>query len=220
MARPKDKEEAIDLRLQGLSYSQIRSKVKVSKSTLSLWLEKYPLSQEKIRELRDLNPQRIEKCRNTKAQKVKDRLESVYGKVVVDIGKLTERELLIAGLFLYWGEGSKSEKTTTGLSNTDPAMLRVFVRWIKLLNIHNKKLHITLQLYIDMNIDNEILYWSKQLGLPKSLFKKPYVKKSTLAGLTYKRGFGHGTCNIRIFNRDMAEYVHMAMKHLSVMNFQ
>lgn len=220
MARPKDKEQAIKLRLQGLSYSQIKTKMGLNKSTLSGWLREYPLSNEQIKQLRDFNPQRIEKCRNTKAQKVKGRHESVYSKVTSDIGVLSDREIFVSGFFLYWGEGSKSEKTTTGLSNTDPAMVRFFIKWIKLLNVDNKKLHVTLQLYTDMDIEKEIDFWSHELKLPKELFKKPYIKESTLAGLTYKRGFGHGTCNIRIFNRDLAEYVHMAMKRLSVMDFQ
>ncbi len=220
MARPQDKEQAIKLRLQGLSYSQIKAEMGLHKSTLSGWLREYPLSNEQIKMLRDFSPQRIEKCRNTKAKKVKDRHDSVYSKVISDIGMLSKRDIFIAGFFLYWGEGSKSEKATTGLSNTDPAMVRFFIKWIQLLNVDNKKLHVTLQLYTDMDIEKEIIFWSKELALSKELFRKPYVKKSTLAGLTYKRGFGHGTCNIRIFNRDLAEYVHMAMKRLSVMDFQ
>lgn len=220
MARIKDKEKAITLRLKGLSYSQIKKEMGLSKSTLSGWLKDYPLSENQIKELRDFNPQRIEKCRNTKAQKVKDRHESVYSKVSEDIGVLSEREIFISGLFLYWGEGSKSEKTTTGLSNTDPAMLKFFIKWLTLVNVTKKALHVTLQLYTDMDIEKEIDFWSKELKLPRKLFKRPYIKASTLAGLTYKRGFGHGTCNIRVFNRDLAEYVHMAMKRFSVMDFQ
>lgn len=219
MARPKDREKAIKLRLQGLSYSQIKSEMGLNKSTLSGWLKNYPLSNEQIIKLRDLNPQRIEKCRNTKAKKVEDRLKNVYKKVSLDISELNKRDIFIAGMFLYWGEGSKSERFTTALSNTDPAVLRFFIKWLKLFNIDNEKLHITLQLYSDMNIKKEIKFWSEELKLPVHLFKKPYVKASTLAGLTYKRGFGHGTCNIRIFNRDLAEYVHMGMKRISIMDF-
>ena len=63
------KEKVLAMRLKGMSYSQIKSEIKVSKSTLSLWLQKYPLSEKRIRELRDWNPQRIEKCRITKENK-------------------------------------------------------------------------------------------------------------------------------------------------------
>ncbi len=219
MARVKDKNKAITLRLQGLSYSQIKNDMGISKSTLSGWLKDYPLSHEQIIKLRDLNPRRIENCRNTKARKVSERLDKVYNKVSQDISQLSSRELFISGLFLYWGEGSKSERTTTGLSNTDPSMLKFFLKWLYLMGVTKDKLHITLQLYIDMKIPKEINYWAKQLDVPKQLFKKPYVKESTLSGLTYKRGFGHGTCNIRVYNRDLAEYVHTAMKYIATMDF-
>lgn len=219
MARILDKEKAIKLRRQGLSYSQIKGRMGLSKSTLSVWLKDYPLSDDQIKKLRDFNPRRIERCRNTKAKKVEERLEKVYRNVSRDISKLSKRDLFIAGIFLYWGEGAKSENSTTALSNTNPAILRFFLKWLKLFNIDNEKLYITLQLYSDMDIKKEIKFWSKELKLPEYSFKKPYVKTSTLSGITYKRGFGHGTCNIRIFNRDLAEYVHMGMKKISAMDF-
>lgn len=218
MARIKDKEKAIQLRVGGYSYSQIKSEMGLSKSTLSNWLKDYPLSEERIKELRDTNPERIERCRNTKKRKVEKRLSVVYEKVKIDISQLTRRELFIAGLFLYWGEGSKSERFTSGLSNTDPSMIRFFLTWLRLMDVKEEKFNITLQLYADMDVSKEIEYWSKELSLPKKMFRRFYIKKSALAGLTYKRGFGHGTCNVRIYSRDLADYVHMAMKHLALMN--
>ena len=71
-----------------------------------------------------------------------------------------------------------------------------------------------------MDVNKEIKFWAHELELPTHLFKRSYIKKSTLSGLTYKRGFGHGTCNIRVYNRDLAEYVHTSMKYISVMDFK
>ena len=51
MARVKDRQRALELRLQGRSYSQIKKELGVSKSTLSEWLRQYPLTQERIRQL-------------------------------------------------------------------------------------------------------------------------------------------------------------------------
>jgi|SRR3989344_126779 len=219
MAKTKEKEEAIKLRLQGLSYSDIKSKLRLSKSTLSVWLRDYPLSEKQLEKLKDKVPQQVERCRNTKEKKYKARLDDVYNKISKDISKLSNREILIAGLFLYWGEGSKSERYTCGFSNTDPSMVRFFLKWLRLFNIENEKLHITLQLYSDMDVNKEIKFWSHELDLPTSCFRRPYIKKSTLSGLIYKRGFGHGTCFIRIFNRDLAEYIHMGIKRISLMDF-
>ena len=65
MARKIDKQKAIAMRKKGMSYSQIKDKIKVSKSTLSGWLSDMPLSEKRIRELRADSPIRIERYRNT-----------------------------------------------------------------------------------------------------------------------------------------------------------
>ena len=69
MARFIEKDLAIKMRLKGASYSQIKEKMGISKSTLSGWLADYPLSNKRIKELRDLNPRRIENFRNTMRMK-------------------------------------------------------------------------------------------------------------------------------------------------------
>ena len=55
MALKEKRAEALILRKQELSYSEIKKRLNVSKSTLSLWLRNYPLSKEKINELRGNN---------------------------------------------------------------------------------------------------------------------------------------------------------------------
>ena len=118
--REKEHDQAVQLRLKGWSYSQIKDKLGIGKGTLSGWLEKYPLSASRIRELRDLNPRRIENFRNTMLLKREKHLNEIYQLMRVKIGRLSKRELLIAGIFLYWGEGTKSGRASVCVSNTDP----------------------------------------------------------------------------------------------------
>jgi hypothetical protein len=215
MARIKDKSKAIELRKKGMSYSQIKTELGISKSTLSGWLQGMPLSEKRIKVLRDFNPMRIERCRNTKMVKREKRLDLVYQKVLKDIGKLSKRDLFLAGLFLYWGEGTKVNKYATAFTNTDPLMVRFFVKWItNCFDIRKSDLSVLLHLYTDMDIMDTSKFWSKELGIPLNQFKKPYIKESKLAGLTYKNGFGKGTCNVRISGRDLSEYITQSLKYL------
>lgn len=214
MARRKDKEKALKLRLKGLSYSQIKEKIGISKSTLSGWLYNYPLSSEKIKELRDRNPRRIENYRNTMRKKREDRLKEVYQKAGADIGKLNKRELFLCVLFLYWGEGLKTSGTTAGLSNTDPVMICFFLEFLYSLGVKKEDITITMHLYSDMDVKKEISFWLKELNLPKSCLRNPSVKKSKLSDITYKNGYGHGTCHIRVYKRDLSEYILMGLKYL------
>jgi len=214
MARIIDKNKAIELRKKGMSYSQIKRELGISKSTLSGWLNSMPLSENRIKELGALNPMRIERCRNTKLRHRQERLDGVYKKVVKDIGLLSKRELFIAGLFLYWGEGGKTKFCSTSMTNTNPDMVRFFIKWLINLGVDKRKLKINLHLYSDMNIKKQVKYWSDFLCINECQFRKPYIKNTKLTDITYRNGFGQGTCSVIYDNRDVSEYVLQGIRYL------
>ena len=214
MARFVDRDKARDLRSKGKSYSEIKMLLGVSKSTLSLWLKDMPLSKEQIRSLRDLNPKRIENFRATMKAKRDARLHSAYRQAEKNISRLSEKELFMAGLFLYWGEGTKSSRGKISIANTDPAVIRFFLRWVSSLGVPREEIKIKLHVYADMDIEKEIKFWSKETSIPIKQFRAPYVKTSALSNLTYKNGFGHGTCNAIFENIGFWEYIMMALKYV------
>ncbi len=214
MARTADKDKAIKMRQSGMSYSQIKSEIGVSKSTLSLWLRDLPLSDKRLRELRDFNQVRIEKTRNKKLETRNNRLHKVKSLICDEIGTLSKRDILIGGFFLYWAEGGKTKSYTVTLSNTDPRMIRAFLVWIKLIGGSVSKTYVRLHLYSDMSEEAEIRYWSKEIGLPIQHFRKSYIKQSKLSDLTYITK-GHGTCNVIVPGRDLAEYVLLGWQEIA-----
>ena len=214
MTRLADKEQARTLRAEGKTYTEIKQVLGVGKGTLSAWLADMPLSSEQMKNVRDWNPRRIEHFRETMRKKRETRLQDAYVKAKKDIGRLTRRDLYIAGLYLYWGEGNKSGQANVGISNTDPSVILAFLDWIKIMDIPREKLYVRLHLYKDMNIQKETQYWSDTLRIPLAQFRKPYIKESLLSGLTYKNGYGHGTCNLRFENMPMWEYITMALKYI------
>jgi predicted transcriptional regulator len=215
MSRIKDKSKAILLRKSGMSYSQIKNVLGISKSTLSGWLYNMPLSEKRIKELGASNAVRIEKYINTMKNKRKIRSELVYRQVSRDIGLINNRELFLNGFFLYWGEGGKVNKSMLSFTNTDPDMVNYFIKWVvTCLGVDKKKLYILLHLYKDMNIRESINFWSKKLNMKVYQFKKPYIKDSKLTDLTYKSGFGKGTCTVRLNNKERMDYVLEGLKYL------
>lgn len=215
MARHADRERAIELRLTGMSYSQIKEAIGVSKSTLHYWLRDYPLGEERIRALRDWSAQRIERCRETKARKKEERLAVVYERIDQEIGILSDREIFIAGMFLYWGEGSKTANYTVAVTNTDPAMLRFFLRWLQVIGADLSKLHGRLHLYSDMDLEAQTILWSRMLGVPKEIFRNPYIKdNSSSKRKNYKGRFGYGTCSLVINKKEIADQVLSGIKVL------
>lgn len=206
------------MRKNGASYSQIKADLGISKSTLSGWLQDYPLSPERVKELRTKTEQQIERIRETKARKRAARIESVYTHAAHQIGALSEREFFLAGLLLYWAEGTKASPSVVCMTNTDPAMILFFLRWMEAQGVQKSHLQVKLHLYADMDIEKETRYWAGILSMPLSSFRKPYIKKSFFdKRKNYKGRFGHGTCNLSFNNRDMYEFIMMSIKHLGAL---
>lgn len=213
MAKFKEKQKALEMRRLGMSYSQIKTKLGVSKSTLSYWLREFPLSENRIRELRDWSEVRIEKYIKTRRLKRENKLKQIYNQERKVILPISKRDLFIGGLFLYWGEGGKTAESRTYLANTDPKIIRTFIYWLeKCFNIPKIKMFVRLHLYNDMDIKEEVRWWSNILQIPESQFKKPYIKSSKLESINYKNGFGHGTCNIVVGDVNLAKRVKMGLK--------
>jgi len=216
MARREEKQKAIEMRKKGMSYSQIKGILGVAKSTLSCWLADYPLTEKRIRELRD-SDQKIEKCRETKRKKKEERLSTFYKEEGDRIFPINKKELYLAGIFLYWGEGGKTKNAAKlTISNTDPSLIKFFIYWLeRSLGVPRDKMKVQLHLSSDMSIDKEINFWSKTLKINKKQFTKPYIKESLFIKVNHKYGFGHGTCNLAIGDARLSERVIMALKSIS-----
>lgn len=219
MARIKDRRKAIELRKLGKTYSDIKKELGISKSTLSVWLDDFSLTTEQTILLQSNKGEKrnlaIEKTRITKQTKRKKRLNFVYKEQRKKWTKLSHRELELAGIFLYWGEGNKSLKSPVALNNTDPKVIKFTLFWLRnAFRIPTEKIKIYLHLYSDMNIDNEIEFWSKELNLPLSHFARPYIKESRKIDIDHK-GHGHGTCGLSVSDVRLKEKIMMSIDSIA-----
>lgn len=219
MAHTLLRQKAIELRKQGKTYSEIRKRLGIAKSTLSDWLRGYPLSEKELALLESSKKNNkflsIEKTRIVKQKKREARIQKAYEQQKQELLPLTLKELAIAGMFLYWGEGQKRMNGPIGINNTDPKVVKFSLYWLtKVLMIPKEKIHIYLHLYSDMDQNSEIAYWSKQLKIPRIQFAKPYIKTSTRDGLTHE-GFGHGTCALIVSNVLLKEKVMMGIEAIA-----
>lgn len=209
------KRKVIELRRNGKSYSEIRNLVSVSKSSLSLWLRNIPLTNDQVGRIKSKKAQAVEKFRETMKLKRQKRLQEYYKEQSKIYLPMTERELYYAGLFLYWGEGNKASRNTVSISNTDPDVLKFSLLWmLRCLKIPKFAIKVALHLYQDMNIESELSYWSKELGIPKGCFNKPYIKKTLRISIDQK-GFGHGTCNLIVQNTVIKEKLLMSIRSIA-----
>jgi DNA-binding transcriptional ArsR family regulator len=219
MARIIDRQKAIELRKQGKTYSEIRNELKVSKSTLSEWISKFPLTSEQMNLLeknRKFNKLlAIERNRITKQKKREARIDASYKKEKKRWAHLSKKDLELAGIFLYWGEGAKLMNGPISLNNTDPQVLKFTLYWmIYALEIPRNRIKVTLHLYSDMEVKKEVRFWSNELKLPLSQFSKPYIKERARVNINHK-GFGHGTCGLLVSNILLKERIMMSIKAIS-----
>ena len=215
MTKIDERRRVVTLRKEGKTFSEIRKTVEIRKRTLSIWLKTYPLSKEQMLRVNKIKYRAIERFRETMRKKRKKRLADYYKEIKNKILPFSKKNLLIAGLFLYWGEGNKASSHTISVNNTDPGVLKFIKYWYSnALNIKEKNMKIYLHLYKDMNIIKEINYWSKHLHIPKSQFIRPYIKESKKSNIDQK-GFGHGTCGLVVHNTVIKEKILMGIESIS-----
>lgn len=213
MAKLKQREVAIKMRKAGESYSVIQKRISVSKSTLSLWLREIPLTESRLRELRDFNVVRIEKTRQTKLLKKQNRRSLVLEKIKEDF-KNNKNPLFSEGFYLYWGEGTKTAEYTVALTSSDPSIIKCFIEWLILLGVKRSDMRVKLHIYSDQSKNKIVKFWSKNLELKPAQFYKTYIKESVTERKTYQGMFGYGTCTVLHHDRDMYEYVMAGIYYL------
>jgi len=183
MSKPTLRIKARRLRKQGLGIKTIASQLSVSSSTASRWCKDVTLSQAQLLELqrRAHDPfygkraLYLSQMRQNRQKEI-DRLNQIG---VQEINHLAKRELFIAGVALYWAEGFKKDNRL-GFANSDPAMIRFFLRWLTACCKVPKN---TIRVRVGLNISHkhrlEVVeqYWSKITNLPITQFQKPFFQK-------------------------------------------
>jgi len=175
-----------NLRSNGLSLGQIYEKTSVPKTTIRSWIKDIMLSEKQLDELKfkvqkALQEGRIKKQKQDKDLRLNNEKEFLH-KGVKDVGILTNRDLLIAGIALYWGEGFKNRhEHRLGFCNSDPEMVRFYIKWLeKSLGVKKDKIivRLTLNESYKERVGRIEDYWSKITGIPKSQFTKTFYQKT------------------------------------------
>ncbi|HVM77032.1 MAG TPA: hypothetical protein VMU07_02690, partial [Candidatus Paceibacterota bacterium] len=163
------KERAIELRKEGNTYKDIRTSlnVPVSKSTLSTWFSDVLFS---IEEKEKIAARCIERIRlgNKKALETKkiarDKYLQEIRKGLVPLGEYlnnsgVQKIVLIA---LYWCEGAKRRAGSLSFGNSDPELIRLFLKLMRsCYPIEEGKFRCTVLCRADQNTEELKLYWSK-----------------------------------------------------------
>jgi hypothetical protein len=87
---------------------------------------------------------------------------------------MSDRDLFIAGVALYAGDGSKTRGSVT-LPNSDPRMLVLFLAFLRrFFVIDESRLRVRLYLHQGLDLEAAVSYWATLTGIPPAQFNKPY----------------------------------------------
>jgi hypothetical protein len=163
-----EQEQARRLLGAGLPLAEIASRLGVSKSSVSLW----------VRDVAFEPPPRVSRGRRRAPNALQRRKQAEIDRLLDEgrtrVGRLSEREFLVAGIALYAGEGGKGDGSVR-FANTDARMIGFFCTWLRhFFEIDERRLRVTLYLHEGLDLGAATAYWSEVTGVPESQFGKPY----------------------------------------------
>jgi hypothetical protein len=163
-----EQQQARRLRRAGLPLAEIATRLGVSRSSVSLWVRDV--------EFQALvgSPRGRRRDPNALQRRRQAEIDRLLEEGRVRIGRLSEREFLVAGVALYAGEGAKRDGSVL-FANSDPRMVAFFCSWLRhFFQIDESRLRVRLYLHQGLDLAAAVAFWSELTGIPPSQFHKPY----------------------------------------------
>ncbi|OGI65550.1 hypothetical protein A3A95_02855 [Candidatus Nomurabacteria bacterium RIFCSPLOWO2_01_FULL_39_18] len=192
MYYPQIKETARSMRKGGVSLGDISKKLHVTKSTLSFWCKDIFLKKSAILKIKTKGKAKsIMGLLRYSESKRKERIERNIlqrREGVEMLGKISNRDMLMIGLGLYWGEGYKYENGELGFTNSNPYMIRFYFKWLQLWSVEKDSLifRLTINEFFRKEEDDIKNFWLNFLGVKKEQFSKTTFIKTNLKKGSFK----------------------------------
>ncbi|MDH5294686.1 MAG: hypothetical protein OEW91_13460 [Acidimicrobiia bacterium] len=183
-----------DLRRHGLSYREIMHHIPVAKATVSRWCRDIELTEEQHRAIAERTGSQAGTPRDTQHRR-RAEIARLRETARVEALDLASHPAWVAGLLLYWAEGSKTENRLA-LANSDPALIRMFLGWVGAYVMQQPRFSIRVVLHAGNDEPAAREYWIDQTGLDAHGFVASYIKPE---GTGHRKNhLAHGVCQIRV----------------------
>ncbi|GAA2615436.1 hypothetical protein [Streptomyces tubercidicus] len=202
--RPNAKDDlrtrARELRRQGLTYDRIQLELGCSKSSISLWVRDLPKPPPRTREEASAIARRGWEATLERREKERRRTKD---EATRRLGSLSDRDLLIAGVALYWAEGTKDKpharREGVTFVNSDPGVIRLYLAWLKLLAVEPDRIGFRVMIHGTADVAAAERYWADLVGIEVGALQKTTIKKHNPKTVRKNVGEGyHGCLVIRV----------------------
>ena len=200
--RKKEKERARQLRREGTSYKDIVKKLGVARSSVSLWVRDVKLSPRQRQALKDRQHtfEVIEKRRTSRLVNGSAIRTEFLNEGLEHIKNQDDIDLMMLGLGVYLGEGSKTDRGKIALSNTDPRIIQIFVKFLTdICGYPAHRIHAHVGIHSHLSIKKAEIYWSAISDIPLNQFTKTSIQQSR-AGKGERDRLPYGTFEVSVYD--------------------
>lgn len=168
-----------DLRRLGFSYGEVMDLIPVKKSTLATWCRDVRLTAGQLQDIRiRRTPEPGMNLRGkpyTTQRPRRREIEMIRAQSFLEAENLVDQPFWVAGVSMYWGEGSKATRQLS-MANADPAALRMFKNWSSKYLPPNDGWRARLNLHAQNDEPAAREWWSGQVDIELEDFTKTYIK--------------------------------------------
>ncbi|MFI0926339.1 hypothetical protein ACH4TP_20760 [Streptomyces sp. NPDC021012] len=173
------RDRARELRLQGWTYDQIQVELGCSKSSISLWVRDLPKPERK--RTQEEASEIARRGWEVTLRRREEERQAVKRTAAAEIGAMSERELFLLGVGLYWAEGTKDKpharRERVVFVNSDPGMIQVFTAWLDLLGVEPERRKYYVMIHETADAGDAERHWGDLVGVDPSTFGKTTVKR-------------------------------------------
>jgi hypothetical protein len=198
MAKSAERLKAIQLRREGKSIKEIAKALCISAGSASRWTQDIELSDAqreylRIRQIASGHKGRVAGANMNREKRLK-RLHSADKLAREDIPEISKKDLFYIGIGLYWGEGTKARHSPFGVTNSDPRIILLMMRWFEeCFNLGRDRFRPRVFIS-DIHREREeviLAYWADALSIPLSQFcRTVFLNKGKKRYENHDRYFG------------------------------
>ncbi|MEV6887137.1 hypothetical protein [Streptomyces sp. NPDC051135] len=174
------RERARELRLQGWTYDRIQVELGCSKSSISLWVRDLPKPERPARTRQEVSAIARRGWEAKLQAREEDRWRTKR-QAATETGELTDRELFVVGVALYWAEGAKSKpysrRERVSFINSDPDVISLFMAWLRLLRVDPACLRFAVHIHETADVTKAEAFWADHVGIEPADLMKTTLKR-------------------------------------------
>lgn len=208
-----DKEYAVLLRGQGMSYRAIEKETGISRSTLSSWFKGLP-----VPGARENVPRETIQRTNMQQRLARQYEQALAVKRAGELFAKHEHETLFwAGLMLYSCNGDVSSKYTIRLTSADPMKQQCFIRFLAMyLDVPPERLSFHVTCYANTDIEASLAYWQGVTAIPSANYIKPTVLARSTGRIPLQNGVGASILTSAITKVILMRWLHLITEAVMV----